>query len=95
MGCKYSCRLIPGAAGFSDRGGGAAPGTLTVMKTNDRKHQIGLRTLLAAFALLSLWFGWVETVDNQIKESKRIAAAQELAARLKYSPPPVVVFSPR
>lgn len=80
---------------FQDAAWGDVPGTLTAMKPSNRKHQIGLRTLLAAFALLSLWFGWAETVDNQIEESKRIAATQELAARLKNPPRPVVVFSAR
>lgn len=95
MGCKYSCRQIRRAAGFSERGERAASVTLTVMKATNRKHQIGLRTLLATVALLSIWFGWAEAVDNRIEESKRIAAAQELAARLKNPPRPVVVFSAR
>lgn len=63
------------------------------MRSNSRTHQIGLRTLLAAIALLSIWFSWAEVVVQEIDESKRLAAEREAAVRLRKAPLPTVVFS--
>jgi hypothetical protein len=53
------------------------------------RHQIGLPALLSAVALVSLWFGWAETVDNVVRAN----AAHEQLLEASEAPPPVVVLS--
>jgi hypothetical protein len=57
-----------------------------------RRDQFALATLLAAIALLALWFGWAEVVVDAIEQAKQREAA---AAALKSEPTPAVVFPVR
>lgn len=56
-----------------------------------RRDQFALATLLAATALLALWFGWAEAVVDVIEQVKQ----REAAAALRPEPMPVVVFPVR
>jgi hypothetical protein len=55
-----------------------------------RRHQFALTTLLAATAVLALWFYWAEAVGDVIEQANR-----RDAAALKPETTPAVVFPVR